>query len=258
MAWQRVPDAANPFARGAGIAGALDHEIEIDEQASAYLASIMKNRARPDLVIMGPGMGRREQQEMQEDWMSELGGKLRQGVVHFLGVPPSVKASEVIIKDLNKTAADMEMSLMRQHERDIILQVWRVPPDVIGASQHSNRATAFQADVNLRQNAILPSLESRRRFLQTRFFDQRGDREPEYREDRLTLMYDLPMLVDADQRIEMAKAVPYTVYENELRKWMSLPPTDGGDEVRWIPRGIQRAKPGEEQFDKPEEGRRNP
>jgi phage portal protein BeeE len=240
VAWHRVPSPANPYGRGSGIAQALDHEIEIDEQMAAYLASFLRNRARPDLLIMGPGIGKREREEMEEGWNAKLGGALRQAAVHFLGIPPNVKAADVIVQDLQKTAADLEASKLREAERDVIVQVFGVSPDVIGASQNSNRATATQAAKNMRENVLSPRLEAKRRFFQARFFDQRGDRPAEYLgEDRMVVAFELPELVDEEHRLETMKAAPYVATENEWRAVQGLPPVEGGDTRRFMPLGIQ-------------------
>lgn len=240
VVYHRTPAAANPYSRGTGIAQALDHEIEIDEQMAAYLASFLKNRARPDLLIMGPGIGERERLQMESAWQAKLGGALKQAVVHFLGIPPSVKASEVLVHDLQKTAADLEASSMRKDERDIIVQVWGVPPDTIGAAQNSNRATAMQAERNLRSNAVVPRTEAKQRFLQTRFFDQRGDRPAEYMgEDRLILQYEMGALVDDEEQRQAMAAAPYAWTEAEWRVMAGMPAREGADQVRFLPLGIQ-------------------
>ena len=122
----------------------------------------------------------------------------------------------------------------------MLVQVWGVSPDTIGASANSNRATAYQAKKNLRENTITPRLESRQRFFQSRFFDARGDRPAEYMgEDRIVVRYELPPLVDEEQRLDAMKAAPWIANEAEWRRVQGLEPREGAENRRFLPLGIQ-------------------
>lgn len=236
VVWYRVPALTNPYDRGVGVVSSLDRDTEIDERFANYLASFLKNRARPDILIMGPGIDAESAPLMKDQWKRDMGGSIRQAVTHFLGVPKTVNAKDVIVKDLQKTAADLEASALRDQEKRIILQVCRVPPDIIGDTTSSNRSTAYQAERSLRTNKIVPELESWRRFLQSRFFSDFGGRTPEYMgEDRLVVSYRLPPLVDQEARVELMKSLPYAFTEEDIREVSQLPRLPGSERRRFVP-----------------------
>lgn len=240
VAWQRTPTLDDPYDRGAGTGHALDHEIAIDEYAAAHLVDFLRNRARPDLLIMGPGLTPGPQTEaMEERWMSGLGGRGKAGLPYFLGTPAGIDKAEITIHDLQKTAADMPLAELRREEFDTILMVFGVPPDVVGRTESSNRSTAYMAKKNLRDNTIVPDLEARRRFLQHRFFGRVGGRAAEYLgEERLIVHYTLPPLIDQEVRAELIKALPYAFSQNQVLAVAGMEGVEGGDRRWFVPAGI--------------------
>lgn len=236
VAWHRTPALDDPFARGVGTGHALDHEIAIDEYAAAGLVDLLRNRARPDLLIMAPGLSKPATERLEEEWLGRLQGRGKLGLPHFIGTPPGLDLREITVRDLQKSPADLELVDMRKEEADTILMVFGVPPDTIGRTESSNRATAFQAEKNLRGNTVIPDLESRRRFLQHRFF---GEGRGEYLgEDRLLVHYAMPPLIDHEVRAELIRALPYAFDQNKVLGVAGFDPVEGGERRWFVPAGI--------------------
>lgn len=236
VVWYRVPSLTNPYDRGVGVLSSLDRDTEIDERFANYLAAYLKNRARPDLLIMGPGIDADSAGLLKAQWARDMGGAIRQSVTHFLGIPKTARAQDIVVKDLQTTAADLQASELRDQEKRIILQVCRVPPDIVGDTTSSNRSTAYQAERSLRTNKTVPELESWRRFLDARFFREWGGRRPEYMgEDRIIVSYRLPPLVDQEAMVELMKAAPFAFTEEDLRDAAQLPRLEGSERRRFVP-----------------------
>jgi hypothetical protein len=233
MVWDRVPDTANPYGRGAGVIGALDHEVEIDEQVAAHLAATFRNRARPDILVGLPGVSEREGKEIEERWIQKLQGVYRQGLPHFMGLRAGEKLQ---IHELTRSAADMQVSELRKDERDTILTVAGVPPEALGVADSGSRAKSYVARKTMRENKIIPELEQKREFYQQRFLEPRGDLAAEYLgEDRLTLVYDLPPLEDEEQQLEAMKAAPWASDINEWRKLQGQKEEEALEGIRMVP-----------------------
>lgn len=234
----REPRPDDPYGDGAGIAEALADEVEWDESAAQYSAALIRHHARPDVLIMAPGLGTAEQERFESKWRDALSGPSRAGMAHFLGYnAPMNGRAGVTVHDLSHSPSDLDMVAASQAVRDKILQVWRVPPDVVGVTENSNRATAHEAQRALRENRIIPDLERRRDLLQWRFFGERSGESPEFEGD-FTLAYRLPKLEDP-AAAELVKALPYAFPHNAILRAAGREPVEGGDVRYFVPDGVQ-------------------
>jgi len=233
VAWYRQPRPDDFYGAGSGVAGALDHEIQINESAAQYQAAMFRNNARPGLLVMAPGLGPAEDERFQAAWRAHSGPR-HAGYTHFVGYPPLQPGvggtAGIVVKDLAHSPADIQVEEGQKNRRDAILQVWRVPPAIIGQTESSNRATAREAESFVRTNRVTPDLESRRNWLQVRFFEPRPPNgRPEYEGDWI-VGYRLPPLDPEDDRVELMKAEPRGFLENDVRTAAGLRPIDGGDD----------------------------
>lgn len=243
VAWMRQPRPDDPYGDGTGLADAADHEIQIDESLSHYLAALLRNRARPDVLIMAPGLGETERERFEQAWRQDLTGPYRSGVAHFIGVPDPAPnqgrvARSVTVHDLARSPADLEANESRRARRDAILQVWRVPQATIGATESANRAVAREAERFIRKNRTIPDLEHRRSFLQGRFLEPYLRAEPEYPGGWI-LSYRLPALEDEDLRAELMQSAPYLFTHNALLEAAGEEPVDGGKTRYFLPPSVR-------------------
>lgn len=177
---------------------------------------------------------------MQENWNADLQGSHKAGLAHFLSFPLPAAAgarAQPVIQDLNKSPADLGIAESRRLRRDVFLQVWGVPPDVIGATESSNRATAFQAEKNLRRNRLVPDWESRRNWLQCRFFEPMGGREPEYPGGWI-VGYRPPRLDDVETKTEIIKSASHALPHNAILRAAGEDPVEGGDDLYFVPNTV--------------------
>lgn len=243
IAWYRQPRPDAPYGEGSGVAGALDHEIQINESAAEYQAALYRNRGRPDLLVMAPGLGQTEYERFEASWRAHQGPR-HAGYAHFVGysegVPGSGKPS-ILVKDLSHSPADLDLEEGQKARRDAILQVWRVPQAVIGATESSNRATAREAERFIRRNRITPDLESRRNWLQQRFFEPRAPTgRPEF-EGEWIVAYRLPPLDPEEDRIALMTSEPRGFRENDVFRAAGVEPIKGGEDRYFLEEAEARA-----------------
>jgi len=134
--WFNNPNPADLYGRGSAHMRSLGDEIDTDEFASKHVRSWFYNSARPDLLIYGRDLNRTDTDVLEAKWMQKLQGYLRAHRPFFL------KAA-VEVKDLSHKFSDMQMIDLRKWERDLIIHVRGVPPEIFGIIENSNRATKY-------------------------------------------------------------------------------------------------------------------
>ena len=112
----------------------------------------------------------------------------------------------------------LQLSDLRKSVRDICLQVWGVPPEILGILENSNRATIDAADYLFSKWVIVPRLEAWRLDFQRLLV-------PEF-DERLILDYDSPVQEDTAFRAEVMKAMPWNFEADEVREVAGLSPLD--------------------------------
>jgi HK97 family phage portal protein len=210
MLWLKQPNAVEPYQRGVGLAKSVDDEVATDEYATKHTLKFFKNSARPDLLIM-PKEGqfdKVERDRFEQWWNDKLQGFWRSFKPLFLHTPVEVKTLEQNFRNLQFTE-------LRQHERDTIMQVWGIPPEMFGVVTSSNRSTIDQAPFIFTKYCIVPRVERERAFYQERLV-------PEY-DERLILDYTSPVPEDKEFRLKVMQAQPSAFVLNEFRELAGLP-----------------------------------
>lgn len=215
------PDPLNPYGRGVGTARALHDELLTDEMAAKHTAAFFHNSARPDLIVSGEGLGGDEARRLERKWKADHGGFRNAYSPAFLNGP-------VNVHEINQSFKDMELTDLRQHERDTIIQTFGIPPEMFGILESSNRATIQSAAYLFTEWVLKPRLEYKREMLQVRvapLFDE-----------RIIVGYDSPTEEDKGHQLEVAKAAPWSLTVDEWREMMDLSPLEGGSgEVFMMP-----------------------
>jgi len=216
--WMAEPDPWNPYGRGSGTARALADELETDEYAAKHIRAFFYNRARPDLIVYpkqtGPtdtGLRREEVDRLEESWMSKHSGFLRAFKPFFVG-------REIGVHEISQDFKNMEMSTLRERARDIVIQIYGVPPEQLGIIENSNRATIDASDFLFQKNVITPRMEFLRANIQERLI-------PEY-DERLVIDYVSPIEEDREHNLKVASAAPYSLTVDEWREMQGLDPLD--------------------------------
>lgn len=209
------PDPVNPYSEGVGLGNSLDDEIATDEMASRYTKNFFYNSARPDILVYGD-MKRNDAERLKADWRNKLRGFKNAYEPYFM---PSGDRLEV--QELSQSFNDMELVDLRKFERNTIIQVFGIPPEVLGIIENSNRATIDTADTIMAKYVIIPRLELQRAVLQQRLV-------PDY-DDRLVLDYDNPVPEDKEYKKELMKNHQWAFSKNEIRMAAGEEPVDDGD-----------------------------
>ncbi len=208
------PDVSNPYGRGHGLVNALYDEVSTDENAAKYINNFFYNSARPDVVISAEGLKSDDVKRLEAEWLSKTRGFWKAYTPYFM-------SGEVKISQLSQNFKDMELVELRRYERDFILEVFGVPPEIMGIVENSNRATIQAANDIFQRWVLLPRLEVIRNALQSQLvplFNING-----------YIDYENPVGEDEDYILEVGKTSPWSRTLNEWRELQGLEPIENGD-----------------------------
>lgn len=211
--WQANLDPEFPYGRGRGIAQALVDELEIDYWGGRFIKSWFYNGARPDLIISTEGLNPADTSRMEAEWMSKNQGFWNAFKPYFLN-------KKVDITKIDTSFRNMQLVQLRQAERDTIVQVFGVPPELMGILEHSNRATIVVAKQLYSEQTLIPRLEFQRDNMQSGLI-------PEWDED-VILDYESPTEEDREFNLEVMKANAAAFTVDDWRDTGGRGPLDGG------------------------------
>ncbi len=225
--WLSDPNPANPYGRGIGLGQAVADEAEIDEYAAKTTRQVFFNRAQPDFLIYPKGdrgeMNPTETKRFEQDWLNRLQGYWRSSKPHFM-------SREVGVYEFQKNLKEMMLTEVRMQERDIILQVWGMPPEKLGILNNSNRATIEGSDLIYAKDVLVPRLEMRRSMFQELLM-------PEY-DDRLIVDYVTPVMEDKEFELKVAQSAPWAMNANEWRAIMGRGELEQFNDVVFVPPSV--------------------
>lgn len=214
MLWMIDPSPLEPYGRGAGGGKAISDEIQTDEFASKHIKAFFYNSARPDIIISGDGLDESNTKRMEQGWLDRHQGFWR-------SYKPFFVSKNIQIKELSQTFQAMQMTDLRKFSRDSIHQFWGVPPEILGITESSNRATIDAADYIFGRHVVQPRLEVLRSVLQARLIN-------EY-DERIVLEYDSPVAEDKEHKLKVMTAVPYMFTQNQWQRAAGEPEMENGD-----------------------------
>ena len=154
--WFCDPDPANPYGRGTGFARALADELETDEFAARHVRMTFVNRARPDMIVWpeetksdAAVINVENAQRLAERWRAEHQGFWRAALPFFA-------SRKLGVYEFGQNFQELQLTELRKHERDIIIQTFGMPPEELGIIENSNRATIDASDYLFKKNLIVP------------------------------------------------------------------------------------------------------
>ena len=157
--WFSKRDPADPYGRGVGTGRALGDEIDTDEYASKYSKQLFLNSAEPSHLISIENATDPQITEFSENWLRKLQGFWKVRQPHFINRKTEVQR-------LSDTMVDLQALELRKHERDTIVQVFSMPPEILGILADSNRATIDAAAYIFGLYVLHPRLEFARLTMQ--------------------------------------------------------------------------------------------
>lgn len=209
------PELTNPYGRGRGTGEALADELDIDEFAAKHIAAFFYNRGLPDVFISLKGI---KDQKTAEQWEERIRNKYRGSQRAWQA---HITNYEMQFHPVTQNFRDAQLRELRTIQRDTFLQVFGVPPEVMGIVDNSNRATIGAADYLFTSKVICPRLD----FLA----DGLTEIAREW-DDRLFVAYESPVEEDAEFRLRVMQVQPALFTKNEWRELAQQPPRDGWDE----------------------------
>lgn len=225
--WFNDVNPANPYGRGSGTGRSLADEMETDEYVAKHLKSMFYNRARPDLIVYPKGetgMQEGDVRRLEEEWTRRNRG-------FWNAFRPFFLRREVGVQEVAQQFDSKAYGELRAYERDTILQVFGVSPEVLGIIKSgSSRASVTIADRIYTRRVQVPRLELMRAVLQERLL-------PMF-DERLVCDYVVPEVADEELQIEAGRAAPWALTVDEWRKKMGEEPLpDERGQVHMAPAG---------------------
>lgn len=221
VVWMMHPDPANPYGRGVGYMQALADELEIDEYVAKFTKTFFFNGARPDMIITMEGAKKEDRDRAEQNWQARLQG-------FWKAYRPFFTSKKMDVEFIQQDLSHIRLTELRVHERNTIMQVTGIPPEILGVIENSNRSTIEASDFLYSKWVVEPRLEFQRCILQE-------DLVPEF-DERLIIDFVSPVKEDKEFHLKAAQAAPWSRTVNEWRDLQDLEPiADGSGEVFMVP-----------------------
>lgn len=206
----RDPNPRDPFGRGSGTAASLADTLHSNDAGMGTIRSRLEQNAVPPFVAMpetepaaNSGPDREQLDRIREEWERRLAGPNKSGFVHFL-------KKKFKIEKLGGTFEELSLIPLLENQRNTIIQVYGIPPELVGVIENSNRATIDAAELLFARHVLMPRLEMRRAVLQQALV-------PEF-DDRLILDFESPVPEDEEAQREIIKSQPWAFQADEIRE----------------------------------------
>jgi hypothetical protein len=216
------PDPAQPYGPGAGLGLALGDELDIDEGASKTVAAWFQNQALPNAIVALKGARPEVLRKAKSEWNNALQGFRKMYKTHFVNTDVAVQRMDTSFKDQNLVE-------IRKSVRDMLQQVWGVPPEKLGIVTSSNRATAQAARAIDAEDVQVPRLEMLREEYQ---------RLAEMFDDRLIVDYESPVPDDVEIKRAVYQAFPGRFSIDEERALAGDAPLADGSGAGFLVNGV--------------------
>lgn len=225
--WIRHLRAENPFWRGSGLGEALGDEIEIDAYAAKTVKNHFWNQGVPAAIASLEGAPDTQMDRVRESFYQAIQGYWNAGKTFFTN-------KKIDYKQMSPTFADQKLVELRKASRDVIVQAFGIPPEMMGILENSNRSTITVAASIYAERVLKPELEFARSELQHRLV-------PEF-DPALLIDYVSPSPDDQAFDLDVAKAAPWAFSKNEWRALGGKDPLEGGDD-EFLPMPTASAAP---------------
>lgn len=224
MVWFLDLDPSRPYWRGKGTAESLGDELETDEYAAKHTKTEFYNHAVPETLVTAEGMGESETRRLETDWRQRNQGFFKALQVYFIN-------RKVDVKQLGQNFKNLQLIQLREFERNMIIQVFGVPPEILGIIEKSNRATIDAADFLFSRWVLTPRLELQREVMQKALISEF--------DERLILDYESPVEEDAERQMKAASLAPWALTVDEWRARQGEEPLAGEQgQVHMVPQNL--------------------
>lgn len=212
------PSPAFPLGRTTGIGYVLRTEIDADRYASIMVRNRFINNAVPPSIIFFPDVAQQELDEIRSRWLNEATSLWRNSV-------PMLFNNEGNVYEFSSNFQSLQFVELRQRQREIFIEAFGIPPEIIGHLENANRSTITAAERLYKRIRIVPRIEANVAVI-NKFL------VPQY-DDKLFIHYSSPLDDENEFALRAASFMPSTVTIDEWRtKFQGLPPLGkerGGD-----------------------------
>ncbi len=191
MVYFKEPNLVNPYGRGKGRAKAIEDEVETDEYMAKWSKRFFYNDAKPPFIIEAPGASKPDVDRIQESWMQRFAGLNN---AH----KPAVLPFGGKVTQLGTNAREMDFVQSRKYLRDQANQHFRVPPELMGIIENSNRATIDAADYIFRSSVLINRLTMIQQALQHQIINRYFEKD--------NLLFEFENVIPDDKEFELKKA----------------------------------------------------
>lgn len=220
-------DPANPFGAGVGAGHALDDELDADGGAATYAARYLQLAPFPSLVASGfASQDQCDQARAAYYRTMSLGARQAFGPHFTTGKDIKLEGYQAPFNEY--------LTSLREFNREIFRQTVGYPPELVGDSKNSNRATATTAEAIGARNVTRPMLAAFADVLNYGLLPGYPDG------DELWLEYEDPAPRDAEQETAVLAQARTAFTVDEVRGmggFAPLPPGMGGDQLFAPPAG---------------------
>ncbi|MCP4201791.1 MAG: phage portal protein [bacterium] len=224
VVWFMDLDPHTPYQRGTGTACALGDELETDEYAAKHSKMEFYNRGIPETLVTAEGMDEGETRRLETDWKQKNRGLFKSLQVYFMN-------RKIDVKQLGQSFKSLQLIQLREFERNMVIQVFGVPPEVLGIIEKSNRATIDAADYLFSKWVLVPRLELQRAVMQEHLVKEF--------DERLILDYESPIAEDEERKQKYAQIAPWALKVDEWRIRQGEDPLpDGEGQVHMVPQNL--------------------
>ena len=216
--WLKEDDPRRPFGPGTGITQSVGDEVDTDEAAAKTARQAFYNGARPDLLLIPKDPV--EEEELQSfiaQWNQKLRGYWNANKVHATSV-------QLDVHQIGANFRELQFTELRTWERDLMVQCFGVPPEILGILQNSNRSTIEASDFHWTSKVLVPRIDLMAAAMQWSILPMYPDSED------LVVSYVSPVEEDKAFQIDAMKALPYAFHIDEIRSVLGFPslPDDAG------------------------------
>ena len=212
---QKIADPLDLYGRGRGPGYALADEVEAYEYTSKHVKTYFYNSACPEAILSSPKTGGPALKQAKKDFDEKHRGFQNHWSMAWLNIP-------VELHELTRSLGADRVEEMRKTWFDIFRFVYHIPPEIIGNSEDSNRATVKESQqfmgVYVTDPLEFELLEFWQLDVCNRFFDG------------AELQYVSPIPKVFDRRDEIMSRHPYSFRVNEIRQEAGFAPVKDGDQ----------------------------
>lgn len=159
------PDPADPLRKSIPFAQCLAPEVQMDLEAAKYAKEYFINGMMPSGVIVAPGATKPQLLRMKKSWQRTNSGRGNRHGTEFIGTDIQYIRTEQEFNPDN-------IVKIREFQRNIILQILGIPPEVMGNLESSNKATIKKAEEIFARWVIIPRLMALRSELQKKIINR--------------------------------------------------------------------------------------